>query len=318
MIPRHCEAALTDSAIGVISSVCQKQMGMMKRPPVSEVDFVASLIENGVDMLEHAWNSILVPVGVEVSVAGVFCHQSPKVEIAGTPPRSMRTQICELADLLILHSHRTAGNKSYNRGTLVQTKMHSRPSLVPDDPQFWLYDSWPSFSMRAPGFDPRLRDFGADRRSGRYALVSNYDWQVMPPINPLCVYDRTCLNFGTFLVRMLYDMDPQQPCRTSRHGRQVYCDSSKDWSKTVWDILSVTAKIVLKHMGKKAGLYNSALPARSGGHVVSLLPGGHIVPVLPDRPRYFIIPPKETADVDSEPPGGVSVLCIETLARSEE
>jgi hypothetical protein len=106
MIPPRCEPQLISSANRVISAVCRRRMGAMKRSPGFEVDFLASLIENGVDMLEREWKRVLAPFGIDVGVAGVFCHQSPKVAIHGTPPRRVKTLSCELADLLVLHSRR--------------------------------------------------------------------------------------------------------------------------------------------------------------------------------------------------------------------
>src|SRR5689334_10508292 len=145
MIPLGCEAELIRSANDVISSVCRKQMGAMLRPPASEVDFIASLIENGVDMLDREWKSILAPLGLDVSVTGVFCHQSPKVTIQQNPAKSMPTLSCELADLLLLHSHQTASDRIFWRGTLIQMKIDAGRAVIPDEPQFWLYDEWPSF-----------------------------------------------------------------------------------------------------------------------------------------------------------------------------
>jgi hypothetical protein len=247
MIPPRIEPSLLRSADQVVGRICREKMGTMRRPPSSEVDFLASLIENGVDLLEQAWQPILAPARIDVSVAGIFCHQSPKVKISGSPPRPTKTQSCELADLLLLHSHRVGRNKIYWRGALIQMKKYSGPAVVPDEPQFWLYDDWPKFSIAAPGFDSRIRDFERDTRSGRYALVSNSDWRILPAHNPLVARSARSVSFGTFIVGMLYDMDPPQPSRTSFHGRQVYHNSSKDWSQTVWDIVRVTANMKLKH-----------------------------------------------------------------------
>jgi hypothetical protein len=278
-------------------------MGAMKHSPASEVDFVASLIENGVDMLEREWKRVLAPMGVDVGVAGVFCHQSPKVTIHGPPPPRAKTLSCELADLLVLHSHGTATHKVFHRATLVQAKMYFGSPVSPDEPQFWLYDTWPSFSIRAPGFDPRLRDFEGDDRSGRYGLVSNAHWKITLPVNPLVAHSHLSLDFGTFLVRMLYDMDPAQPRRTSSHGRQVYHNSSKDWSNTVWEIVEVTGKLALKHMGKKKGLYPTVLPTRIGGHVLAF---------LTEQSKSYVIPPTPTEEVGAGP-GGLSIFHISTL-----
>ncbi len=221
----------------------------------------------------------------------------------------MRTQTCELADLLVLHSHRTAAKKNYWRGTLIQMKMYSGPSIVPEDPQFWLYDDWPRFSVDAPGFDDRIRDFNGDTRSGQYALVSNADWKILPANNPLVGQSAQSVDFATFLVRMLYDMDPAQSLRTSSHGRQVYHNSSKDWSTTVWDIVSATAKMKLKHMGNKKGLYDCALPTRIGGHVIL---GFHSA-----EPKSYIIPPAPTGEAEVEYRRGMSIFHIASATEAE-
>jgi hypothetical protein len=309
MIPNSFESQLRSSAQQIIARVCQDKMRQMERRPSSEVDFISSLIENGAGLLEHGWKPILAPAKIDVSVAGIFCHQSPKVEIKGPRPRPMKRQSCELADLLVLHSHRTRPNKIYWRGALIQTKMYSSSPLVPEDPQFWLYDNWPIFSVAARGFDKRNRDFDGDIRSGRYALVSNSDWKILPPNTPLVAQSAGSLDFDTFLVRMLYDMDPAQPSRTSSHGRQVYHKSSKDWSKTIWDIVEVTAKLKLKHMGKEKGLYPGALQTRLGGHVV--------LGFLTAGPKFFLIPPDLTGGGEEEYEGGMSILHIASSTEAE-
>jgi hypothetical protein len=279
----------------------------MLRRPASEVDFIASLIENGIDMLDREWKAVLGPLGVDVSVAGVFCHQSPKVEIKKSPPRSMPTLACELADLLVLHSHQIAAQKIFWRGTLIQMKLYSGRPLPPDEPQFWLYDDWPKFSITAPGFDEQARDFGGDRRSGQYGLVSNSEWKIMAPSNPLTVHSYLSVDFGSFLVRMLYDMDPAQPRRSSKHGRQVYHSSSKDWSSTVWEIVDVTGEMALRHMGKKKGLYSAPLRTRLGGEVLTFL--------TPQQKFISIRPPAEEEVAPG--PRGMSIFHINTTVAGD-
>jgi hypothetical protein len=154
-----------------VQRVCRQQLGAMRRPPAAEIDFVASLVENGARLLEEGWQPILAKDGVIVRVAGVFCHQSPMINIEGTPPRRMPTFRCELADLLVLHSHSRSDGKMFWRGVLMQTKSDPGRPIAPGEPQLWLYESWPNFVITAPGFDRRKRDFGQDQRSGRYALV---------------------------------------------------------------------------------------------------------------------------------------------------
>ncbi|MFZ3326642.1 MAG: hypothetical protein WA231_12415 [Methylocella sp.] len=89
----------------------------MRRPPAIEIDFVASLVETGAGFLEAEWQRILAKDGIAVRVAGVFCHQSPMVDIKGKPPHPVPTPRCELADLLVLHSHSRPDGKVFWRGS---------------------------------------------------------------------------------------------------------------------------------------------------------------------------------------------------------
>lgn len=120
-------------ADAVVDRVCRHRLGKMSRPPKIEIDFVASLVENGAPRLERLWRHALGR-GVNVRVGGVFTHQSPLVVVQGRAPRPVTTNGCELADLLILHSHRTAAGKVFLRGVLMQTKIDKGGAFVPDDP----------------------------------------------------------------------------------------------------------------------------------------------------------------------------------------
>jgi hypothetical protein len=305
VFPTGIRTKLISAAQSVVDDVCQKQLGRMKRPPRIEVDFVASLIENGASELTNAWQSILSP-HIRVSVAGVFCHQSPMVRISDTPTYAVPTQRCELADLLILHSHINPAGKEYWRAVFMQTKVVAGlRTFAPDEPQFWLYDKWPQFSILPPRFDPRARDFNADSRSGQYGLLSNGRWLVAPPANPLSAASTGVLSLAEFLVAMLYDMDPAQTGRTSRFGRQVYQSSQYDWSPTVWELLQTTALKALRHKGKTHGLYAGDM-SRMGGHILRL---------FTDQSRSAF-PPDLPAKADSGDDGGVNVLVIQT-GRSE-
>jgi hypothetical protein len=267
-----------------------------------EIDFVASLIENGADRITKAWQTIFKR-DIKVCVAGVFCHQSPMVRITDPQPYPVPTTRCELADLLILHSHINADGKEYWRAVLMQTKVVAgAAATTPDEPQFWLYDRWPRFAIMSPGFDPRVRDFYVDTRSGRYGLLSNSGWLVSRPANPLRASSPDVLSLANFLVEMLYDMDPAQSGRISESGRQVYRSSKYDWSPTIWDLLRLTAVRALRHKGKKRGLYAGDM-SRMGGQVLQLFMGlaGFVSP--PDLP---------TIDKPDDDDGGINVLVIQT------
>ena len=280
--------------------------GTMKRPPSAEIDFVASLVENGAPFLESEWQKVLSPNKIAIRVAGVFCHQSPMVDIKGMPPYPVPTRRCELADLLVLHSHSRSTGKVFWRGVLMQTKLHSRQNVVPDEPQLWLYERWPSFAIAAPYFHRWQRDFDQDQRSGMFALVSNNGWYVQRASNSLSAQAIGSLDFGEFLVEMLYDMDPAQAGRSSMHGRQVYQNSKKDWSPTIWELVKITAAKALRHRGKKRGLYDRDL-SRIGGGVMQMMSDV--------ASRDFIVPPGRDVREGPDDGDGISILVIET--RSE-
>lgn len=295
----HLWTPLISAAQSVVDDVCQKQLGRMTRPPRIEIDYVASLIENGAGAITNAWRPILGR-HIKVSVAGVFCHQSPMVRISETQPYWVPTTRCELADLLILHSHINSTGKEYWRAVFMQTKVVTGSrAITPDEPQFWLYDKWPRFTVLSPGFSGKTRDFHADTRSGQYGLLSNGRWLVAPPSNPLRPASLSALSLAEFLVAMLYDMDPAQPGRQSRFGRQVYQTSQHDWSPTVWELLRTTALRALRHKGKKQGLYVGDM-SRMGGQVLHLF----------TTQSGTAFPPETIAGSGDD--GGVNVLVIQT------
>lgn len=272
LFPLDLKSQLIRDTQAVIDQICQKQLGNMRHPPRIEIDFVSSFVENGASLIQAALQRSLSAHRIIVTTAGIFCHQSPMVEIKNTPPYRVPTQRCELADLLILHSHVRADGKMFWRGVLLQAKLNKGKSSRADEPQLWLYRDWPQFVIGSPGFDRRQRNFDGDPRSGQFALVSNGGWFVLPPAASLPGGSAPGLPFSEFLVEMLYDMDPAQQDRTSTHGRQVYNNSQRDWSPTIWELVRTTAARALSHKGKKRGLYHADL-SRLGGNVLQLIQG---------------------------------------------
>jgi hypothetical protein len=116
-------------------------------------------------------------------------------------------------------------------------------------------------------------------------------------------------DFSEFLVNMLYDMDPAQPARTSIHGRQVYQNSHRDWSPTIWDLVKVTAMRPLRHKGKSHGLYDRDL-SRLGGEVLQM---------MPDAVIQRSVAPPGYAEIEGEEGGGegISILVVATDSRTD-
>jgi hypothetical protein len=309
LIPYNRRAKLIQVSEDVVQQVCQKQTAIMRRRPSDEIDFVASFVVDGAGLLENKWQTVLAQDQVAVRVAGIFCHQSPMVNItaSGNQSHPTLTNRCELADLLVLHSHRRSDHKVFWRGTLMQTKSSTRDRIVPEEPQLWLYEDWPDFVIAASGFGNGVRDFNRDRRSGLYALVSSNRWVVLPASNPLVANSMGSSRLGVFLVNMLYDMDPAQPGRRSRHGRPVYRNSKYDWSPTIWELVRVTGQKALSHKGKTRGLYHSDL-SRLGGGVLQMM-------VEDDGHRMTVPPGSRPLEADEGKREGIGILIVET--RSE-
>jgi hypothetical protein len=127
---------------------------------------------------------------------------------------------------------------------------------------------------------------------------------VLQAANPLLGTSIESRDFHEFLIDMLYDMDPRQPGRVSVHGRQVYRNSSRDWSPTIWDLIEVTAVKALRHRGRIYGLYDRDI-SRFGGGVLQMILGaatqGSVAP-----------PASRDLETEEDGPDGISILIIET------
>ncbi|MEI6536923.1 MAG: hypothetical protein WCN98_16375, partial [Verrucomicrobiaceae bacterium] len=66
-----------------------------------EVDRVLSFFIEGLELIESEFNRVLAPCKIEVSIAGIFTHQTPVIELVKAPP----ARRCELADLCVLATY---------------------------------------------------------------------------------------------------------------------------------------------------------------------------------------------------------------------
>ena len=222
----------------------------MKHAPTIETDFTGSFVKYGVPELHNQLTSSLAIYNVKVHTLAVYIHQSPMVKIDDPRPigRKMNTERCELGDILFVQSHRRNRWKTYWRAVLWQLKMDTGSLQTAVDPQFWLYDLWPSFHVYrgALNSDPRsfLNSSVCDQRGGQFALVSNNSWKICPPVSPLGPALPGVVDAGQYLIEMMYSVDPMQPGRNYLFGRRVFTRpepaSPLSWSQTVWDILNIT------------------------------------------------------------------------------
>lgn len=215
---------------------------------VREEDFVATLVTDGVPILADRWAELLSPKGIDVKIAGVFCHGQPQVAF-GTP----RNRV-ELADLLIVHQH-TSESKTTSRAMLIQAKMSSDSThtLPITDPQLLLFSTWPTFEFVSGGMQPGPRDIKESGRGSRYALVHS-DHAFPEDIRwvdqcPWAVSSATRILTGEHsFARVLGDMLLGKDGRIARLRKP-----NDDWSRLIKELLETTGKRTYRRKNIRRG-----------------------------------------------------------------
>ncbi|HEX8052128.1 MAG TPA: hypothetical protein VF517_03985 [Thermoleophilaceae bacterium] len=104
-------------------------------PPLREEYIVSGLLTSGVPTLDTELRRVLRPFGFDLTVGGVFCHGTPKVQLKGGGS-------CELADLLVVVRYENGGFVERNALLLQAKKEGGAP---PKGNQLRLYEDWPEF-----------------------------------------------------------------------------------------------------------------------------------------------------------------------------
>ncbi|KDB08026.1 hypothetical protein LIG30_2825 [Burkholderia sp. lig30] len=289
-----------------------------------EEDFVATLVTDGVPLLEERWRKVLGGKGIDVQVAGVFCHGHPQVEFDYPNGR------VELADLLVVHRH-SEGRSDATRAMLIQAKMSvdGTHKLDPKDPQLTLYTTWPNFEFVTGGLKTGLRQINEKGKGSRYSLVlareaypEDIEWADQCPWSgtPAAVNLTASRSLSKCLGDMLLGKD----------GRLVHFGSSTDqWSMMIKELLEVTATRTYsrRNIGREdvpRGTVSAGAMHFSGQ--LGLLQIGE----KKRHPRSLInrffgsVPVKQNGDGGNQTPiekrvdlpeGGISSLIIQTMAR---
>lgn len=212
-----------------------------------EPDFVACLVLEGTKMLQNGWEILLRPSRIQVSILGIYCHQTPKVKF-----NNMHKTSCEIGDILFCHFHRDRRGEIRRNSLLFQTKVTShQPYYIPkkEGDQLSLYSHWPEFYyISGPlkneniNVTPHTIHRGAqyllidekspdDPSSGLMGLKGTY------PIG-VCMPDSVLLNHAPFekeLVDFLLCLS----------GRTIIerNDSRKEngWSQMIWDLIQLSS-----------------------------------------------------------------------------
>lgn len=226
-----------------------------KKPP-EEPDIVAHLVHEGTKILQTGWEQLLTPGGIQISILGVYCHQTPKVKF-----NPMNKTCCELGDLLLYHVHTDSGGRVSRNSLLLQAKMasHHRHQIQKgEEDQLSLYSYWPEFEYVSHPLKPQTREVlpNMAHRGAQYLLLDKRPpWDYPPPIRwteacplqlPFLFYPRlttasvcmpdSLLQAHTSFERELVDF------LVGRSGRGITNRShaKRDgWSQVVWDLIQV-------------------------------------------------------------------------------
>tara|TARA_R110001599_G_scaffold67445_2_gene190589 strand:- start:624 stop:1568 length:945 start_codon:yes stop_codon:yes gene_type:complete len=242
MIPVSLTSQLANAADTEINRILRIGATACKQSkPTGEVGFVAAFVLGAVPAIAAAWRPILSPAGYSVSMTGIFCHQTPRATFTNS---AGLTKSCELSDLLVVVDDMTSGVPTSRWAVLIQAKMaasHGGQSLsgAGDLTQLDLMTHWPAFSLPST-FPPGARNFstcsysGTNLDCGRYGLIEPQPTPLWHQQAPAPKMPAGGDELGTFLAKMLESGQ-------TGYGREA-TGRFDDWSRTVDDLMNVTAK----------------------------------------------------------------------------
>ena len=281
-----------------------------------EPAYVASFVLFGVPRLAAEWSRPLNAEGYGLCITGVFCHQSPKVEM--NRAEWVSGGECELGDLLIVHDHKGRdATATIRRAVLVQAKMPFATGSFADNPrQSFLYERWPYFWIRKPDvFDKNRRwDLGDNSQGARYAQImpgasrrrflrARSPWAFQSCSGETIL--RQSDDMAAFLVAML-DFDG-----LASRGRKATVGGSDDWSALI--------DVMLDKMKVRAFTNKQLLGQRRGPRVVSAIAGNHFLRFVAAGSSQFGGDGGGEAEprIPEDANPGVSMVLIETSAHPD-
>jgi len=304
-----------------------------------EPDFVAGLVLESTPLIYDSLKAILAPHRIAVSVASVFCHQTPKV----THPLARKS--CELGDLLFVHTHTQSRGRIRRNALLYQAKKSSRqPYRLPksEEHQLALYTDWPQFTYTSPGHlagmkrdvSPKAPHTGAqymliddrppsDPQSGLLCLPGTY------PIGS-CMADKH-LHDHNSLAHELFDLFRLRSGKAFED--RATAAATEGWSRTIWDLVDVGLKKAFnrKNSGRRDAPRVGGTPmyladgtcfaAATGPAAMTTVAGvlGSDGAASFFQPSADAPPPDDRVmDECGDPDSGVSVILIETSEATRE
>ncbi|MGK2932692.1 MAG: hypothetical protein ACSLFD_07980 [Solirubrobacterales bacterium] len=249
--------------------------------------------------------------GLTASVSGVFCHQSPYVDLL--PPVSLE-EGCELGDLLVV-AHYRGPHEDEIVSLLLQAKMKSFPDPSNSDPQWRLYNEWPRFKWR---HDPEYVRWPkpSGPHLGAQHMVLYPDARMAakcrmpdPSVPSTLAADEIC---DALVIKSGRRIKGRLEARAERGG---------GWSELVWDLIDQTALKALNRARTGVGeapRVSGTVPLARWVDVPKIFlqaTGDSRDTKWADHPMSdedYVVPPYlYLADMDDQPPNGISMLIIE-------
>jgi hypothetical protein len=277
-----------------------------------EVDFLAELVLTSAPILYRDLQPIFQEKGFRFSLSSVFCHGSPLVTFDGM----IRTSSCEIGDLLIIHLNRSRYGEVTRNALLYQAKVSSdQPcKLRPDGlDQLSLYTKWPKFKYVKPGVlngmqrdvTPKSPHLGAQYMliDKRHPSDPNCGIIGLPGTYPIgsCLADEYLCDHNPLEMELLSFL---RLCSGRPFADMGAIDPRDDWSRIIWDLLSITQQ-------KASQRRKKGLPPRQGGGPAELPPDGSFF--ASPGSHFFSDDVHLNSNLSQEDEGGgVSVMLLET------
>lgn len=230
-----------------VADIVEKCKKKGKNP--EEPDFIASLTINFIPSLYDILKGMFAKS--KFSVTGIFCHQSPKVDIG-------EKKSPEIGDLLLIYIHTDKyGNKKLN-SLLLQAKVtREAVSKVPhsDKHQLKLYAEWPKFTYKYGPLKGESRDIQPKtlHDGAQYLLIDDdptYGLAGHPFTFPMgCAVPNKTLCLDNDLATELVDFLKFKSGRAFEENPDITND---DWTKLIWELLKASKSKASKR--KNAGL----------------------------------------------------------------
>lgn len=252
-IPRDIERALAAEHSNLAQIVDNAVLVSFNRAALEcrgedgEVDKVLSFFLHGLELIETEFNRVLIPRGIEVSIAGVFTHQTPMVEF----PHSNPQHRCELADVCILASYNEPLGPDGGLGNsiLLQAKNDFDEDASADQRELYEqaahFDYYrPAALVNAAPAPPSTRDLPPKLLPGlAYWELRNGWWQIphgnwhqtsaLLWASHIIYGSSRRYAFGSSVVDFLSG--------AAGYGFRRPASRERDWNRIMFDLLTVTA-----------------------------------------------------------------------------